>query len=112
METSMKNVNALSNIAQNTKILTILHHIIDICSYDDNIQRVILHGSWAKGTALNQSDIDIALEGENINFDNILDTIEEIDTLYTVDLVHLDKCKNQLLREEIEKYGITIYSKV
>ena len=31
--------------------------------------------------------------------------IEELPTLYSMDLVNLDTCKNQLLLEDIRQYG-------
>lgn len=49
------------------------------------MQEVILYGSRAKGTAMERSDIDIAVSG--------------------VDLVNMDICRNQLLLEDIRQYG-------
>ena len=102
----------LYDITNNIKVSDLLHNIVELCSSDSNIQKVILYGSWAKGTALIQSDIDLAIEGEHLNLENITDAIEQMETLYTVDLVNLSQCKNDLLKEEIGKYGIEIYSKV
>lgn len=65
---------------------------------------VVLFGSRAKGTALERSDIDIAVSGVK-EFDVLEEEIQEIPTLYTVDLVNLDTCGNKLLLEDIEKYG-------
>lgn len=49
------------------------------------VKEVILYGSRAKGTAMEGSDIDIAVSG--------------------VDLVNMDTCRNQLLLEDIRQYG-------
>lgn len=38
--------------------------------------------------------------------------LENIPTLYKIDLVDLDTCKNQLLLEDIKEYGREIYKKV
>ena len=38
--------------------------------------------------------------------------MKEIPTLYKIDLVDLDTCKNQLLMEDIEQYGREIYKKI
>ena len=65
---------------------------------------VILFGSRAKGTALPQSDIDIAVSGVS-DIEALRDRIDEIPTLYTVDLVDLDTCCNMFLIEDIRKYG-------
>ena len=67
-------------------------------------QEVVLFGSRAKGTALERSDIDIAVSGVN-DFDALEEEIEEIPTLYTVDLLNMDTCRNELILEDIRKYG-------
>lgn len=75
------------------------------------VERAILFGSRAKGTALERSDIDIAVSGVK-DYDALLEEIEEIPTLYKIDLVDLDSCRNTLLREDIERYGRKIYEKI
>ena len=72
-------------------------------------QKIILYGSRAKGTATERSDIDIAVSG--VASHEILD-LQEIPTLYTIDLVDLDTCQNQLLLEDIKQYGREIYKKI
>ena len=67
-------------------------------------KEVILYGSRAKGTARERSDIDVAVAGVN-NFDELREQVEELPTLYSVDLVNMDTCRNQLLLEDIRKYG-------
>jgi predicted nucleotidyltransferase len=67
-------------------------------------EKVVLFGSRAKGTALERSDIDVAVAGVS-DFDSLEETIEEIPTLYKIDLVNLDTCRNTLLLEDIREYG-------
>ena len=67
-------------------------------------REVGLFGSRAKGTALERSDIDIAVSGVE-GFDALLEEVEEIPTLYTVDLLDMDTCGNGLLLEDIRQYG-------
>lgn len=67
-------------------------------------EEVILYGSRARGTARERSDIDIAVSGAD-DFEILTEKIEELPTLYSVDLVNLDTCKNQLLLEDIRQYG-------
>ncbi len=67
-------------------------------------REVVLFGSRAKGTALERSDIDIAVSGVG-EFDALLEEVEEIPTLYTVDLLDMDTCGNGLLLEDIRQYG-------
>ena len=71
----------------------------------------MLYGSRAKGTARERSDIDIAVSGVE-DFDSLSEAVEEIPTLYTVDLLNLDTCRNDLLLEDIRQYGRKIYEKI
>ena len=69
---------------------------------------------WIPGKGnCERSDIDIAVSG--VASHEILDlqeNLEEIPTLYTIDLVDLDTCQNQLLLEDIKQYGREIYKKI
>lgn len=67
-------------------------------------KEIILYGSRAKGTARERSDIDIAVSGV-ADFDTLLEAVEALPTLYSVDLLNLDMCRNQLLLEDIREYG-------
>ena len=69
-----------------------------------NAQEIILYGSRAKGTARERSDIDIAVSGV-ADFDALVEAVEDLPTLYSVDLLNLDTCRNQLLLEDIREYG-------
>ncbi|MDO4383118.1 MAG: nucleotidyltransferase domain-containing protein [Eubacteriales bacterium] len=66
--------------------------------------RVILYGSRAKGTAMERSDIDIAVSGVR-DFEQLEEQIEDLPTLYSVDLLNMDTCRNELLMEDIRQYG-------
>ncbi len=67
-------------------------------------KEVILYGSRAKGTARERSDIDIAVAGVE-DFDLLIEKVEDLPTLYSVDLLNIDTCRNQLLLEDIKQYG-------
>lgn len=67
-------------------------------------KEIILFGSRAKGTETERSDIDIAVSGVQ-DCGQLEEEIDALPTLYTVDLVNIDTCGNQLLKEDIEKYG-------
>ena len=67
-------------------------------------KKVILFGSRAKGTALERSDIDIAVSGVE-KIDLLIQKIEDLPTLYSIDIVNMDDCKNELLLEDIRQYG-------
>ena len=81
----------------------ILELVINKCKYYE-VQEVILFGSWAKGTANERSDIDIAVRGVK-DIEKLREDIEDIPTLRSFDIVEIEKCKNELLLKEIEQYG-------
>lgn len=81
----------------------ILRRIIEI-SKKYKAEEVILFGSRAKGTAHEKSDFDIAVSGVK-DVEELREQIEEIPTLYSFDIVNLDECINQLLKEDIAQYG-------
>ena len=74
------------------------------CERSFHAKEVILYGSRAKGTAMERSDIDIAVSGVD-NFESLVEKVEELPTLFSVDLVNMDTCRNRLLLEDIRQYG-------
>ena len=85
------------------KVEEIIQAIIKICN-EFQAKEVVLYGSRAKGTARERSDIDIAVSGVEC-FDELVEKIEELPTLYSVDLLNMDTCRNELLLEDIKQYG-------
>ena len=81
----------------------VIQEVAKICTLF-HAKEVILYGSRAKETARERSDIDIAVSGVD-NFDALVEKIEDLPTLYSVDLVNMDTCKNRLLLEDIRQYG-------
>lgn len=92
------------------KIEEILQESIKLCE-KHQVQEVILFGSRAKGTARERSDIDLAVSGGQ-DIEGLGEELAELPTLYSIDLIDLDTCENQLLREDIQEYGRKIYEKV
>lgn len=88
----------------------IYREIIEICR-KYNAAKVVLYGSRAKQTCRPESDIDIAVSGV-VDIGALQEEMENIPTLYTVDVLSLDECKNNLLLEDIREYGREIYSAV
>ena len=70
----------------------------------NNVSSAILFGSRAKGTNTDRSDYDIAVSGVT-DYDKLIEDIDNLDTLYSIDIVNLDECTNHLLMEDIKKYG-------
>lgn len=85
------------------KVEEVISRVAELCRRYD-AQKVILYGSRAKGTALERSDIDVAVSGVK-DFDALSDEVEDLPTLYSVDLLNLDTCRNDLLMEDIRQYG-------
>ncbi len=79
----------------------VIKKVADLCR-EFQAGEVILYGSRAKGTARERSDIDIAVTGVD-DFDRLVELTEKLPTLYSVDLLNLDTCKNQLLLEDIKQ---------
>lgn len=75
-----------------------------------NVDKIILFGSRAKGTHRERSDIDIAVLGGE--FDGFYwDIKENAWTLLMFDIINFSGRISEELRQEIEKYGVTIYEK-
>lgn len=76
----------------------------------DDVKRVILFGSRARGTADIRSDIDIAVlsESDTGNMNAVLN--EEIPTLLKIDLVQLNRADNRL-SDKISRDGAILYEK-
>ncbi|MDZ7778204.1 MAG: nucleotidyltransferase domain-containing protein [Bacteroidales bacterium] len=58
-----------------------IQDIVDILKENSKVQQIILFGSRAKNTYSNGSDIDIALKGEFLNTNDIINLSVELDEL-------------------------------
>ena len=85
------------------KVDEVIRETAKICR-SFHAKEVILYGSRAKGTARERSDIDIAVSGVE-DFESLTEQIENLPTLFSVDIVNMDTCRNQLLLEDIRQYG-------
>lgn len=88
---------------------SILDKIIEISKKHDNVYKVVLFGSRARGDNSLKSDIDLAVYSN----DNIFDFIEEIEnnapTLLEFDFTEMENIDDELLIKQIEKDGIVLY---
>ena len=92
------------------QIPEIMEQIIILCQ-NHGAQEVFLFGSRAKGTATPYSDFDIAVSGVT-NDERLREALDNIPTLYKIDVVNMDTCRNALLLEDIRAYGRKIYEKI
>jgi len=72
------------------------------------VRRAVLFGSRALGTFRGASDVDLALEGDDINLADLISLqakIAKLDLPIEVDAIIRDKTNNPALEEHIKKFG-------
>ena len=78
------------------------------------IDKVIIYGSRAKGNFREGSDIDLALEGKELDSDVLLSIRNELDDLmlpYKIDLSIYKNISNEELLDHIKRVGQLFYQK-
>lgn len=79
-----------------------------------SIDEAVIFGSRAMNTYKHASDIDIALKGKNIPYDDILKlrrALEELPYGYEYDILDYHKISNPALVQHINNFGISFYRK-
>ncbi len=93
----------------------IIENIKNVFFKFENIEKVILYGSRAKGNHKQGSDIDISLLGKNLTLNNsvypIMDELEELYLPYIFDISIFKNIDNKNLREHIKRVGKIFYEK-
>jgi predicted nucleotidyltransferase len=93
-----------------------LSNLCDVFSRYDEIEKVILYGSRARGTHKPASDIDLALVGDKITFAMYNALSDDVDALELSCFAEMSNyrymSRNPCLIENVERDGIVIYSKV
>jgi len=83
--------------------------LIDILAANPHVECVVLFGSRAMGTHRPESDIDLALYGNELTLDDLAKLkarIEETSIPQQVDLVLVKDVDNRALLAHIEKQGV------
>ena len=78
------------------------------------LQKAVLYGSRAKGNDRPGSDIDLTLEGQNLDLSTLHKIENDLDELllaYKMDISLLKHIKNPELLEHIERVGVVFYEK-
>jgi len=91
-----------------------LYAIISEFEKINEIEKVVLYGSRAKGNFKPASDIDLVLQGKNISGTTLNKLSWALDDLllpYTFDIAILHQIKHDDLLDHINRIGITIYIK-
>ncbi|MDR2707020.1 MAG: nucleotidyltransferase domain-containing protein [Planctomycetaceae bacterium] len=94
------------------KYRTEIRSIFASCS---KIDRVLLFGSRAKGNFRRDSDVDFALEGDDLvgsDLASLNGKFEESNVPFDIDIVIRANITNQNLENQIAQYGIEFYRKV
>lgn len=89
----------------------LLEEIIDICKRHDEIEKVVLFGSRARGDNSPKSDIDLAIYAKS-NFSDFIEDMENnTRTLLEFDFSNMRTVKDDFFIDQVNKEGITIYEK-
>ncbi|RKF13157.1 nucleotidyltransferase domain-containing protein [Alginatibacterium sediminis] len=89
------------------------HHrqLIQILTQTKHLDGALLFGSRAIGTYKDSSDIDIALEGNDLGINDLASVIDQLDQTtipYKVDVLIKHQIENPDLIDHIEKHGIRL----
>lgn len=85
----------------------IIEQVTMICK-ENHVEHLALFGSYAKGTATKYSDLDFIIYGQ-ADMEKLREQIDEIMTLKKIDLFEYDLCRNQYLKEDMDRYARKIY---
>lgn len=79
-----------------------------------NINTAILFGSRAMGTYHNGSDIDIALKGDDLKLNDILNVsiaLDELSLPYKLDLIAFNRIQEPKLIDHIKRVGLILFNR-
>ena len=91
-----------------------LEQIKTVFNSFNEVEKVILYGSRAKGNFKNGSDIDITLFGNQLNQQILFQLIDKIDDLmlpYTFDISIYNHISNPDFKEHVKRVGKIMYRK-
>lgn len=77
----------------------------------EELEKVVLFGSRARKDNKEYSDIDLAIYGISENKYRIIDKIDDIDTLYSFDVIIISENTSETLLSQIKKDGCVIYER-
>ena len=104
----MKSLSELSWTTREEKIFAQLRNLARIYG----AEKLVLFGSRARRTHGERSDIDLAVYGCPHFCDFSFAVDEEVDTLLSFDLIHMDETVSPALAAEIERDGVILYEAV
>ena len=91
---------------------TVIKELQDVFRHHANIKKVLIFGSRSKGNFRSGSDIDLAIVGNDIDYNLLLDVqceIEDLELLYSVDLLDYKKKEDTPIGDHIDRVGQIFY---
>jgi predicted nucleotidyltransferase len=90
----------------------VIKELQEVFDRHKNISKVLIFGSRAKGNFREGSDIDLAALGTGLDYKQLLQILTEIDDLellYSVDLIDYYKTVNTPIGDHIDRVGQVFY---
>lgn len=91
---------------------TVINELGNVFRRHANIEKVLIFGSRSKGNYRAGSDIDLAVVGKNLDYSQLLDIqceIDDLELLYSIDLVDYQKKKGTPIGDHIDRVGQVFY---
>ena len=91
---------------------TVISELQEVFRRHANIEKVLIFGSRSKGNYREGSDIDLAALGKGLDYNQLLQILTEIDDLellYSVDLLDYYKIVNTPIGDHIDRVGQVFY---
>lgn len=91
---------------------TVIMELQDVFRRHANIKKVLIFGSRSKGNYRAGSDIDLAVIGNGIDYNQLLSIrceIDDLELLYSVDLLDYQKKKGTSIGDHIDRVGQVFY---
>ena len=91
---------------------TVIEELREVFRRHTNIQKVLIFGSRSKGDYRAGSDIDLAVIGQDLDYQqllNILCEIDDLELLYSVDLLDYQKKVGTPIGDHIDRVGQVFY---
>ena len=91
---------------------TVIKELQDVFRRYTNIEKVLIFGSRSKGNFREGSDIDLAVIGKGVDYNQLLSIlceIEDLELLYSVDLIDYNKKKGTPIGDHIDRVGKVFY---
>lgn len=91
---------------------SVIKELQDVFRRHANIRKVLIFGSRSKGNYRTGSDIDLAIADSKIDYRQLLDIqceIDNLELLYSVDLLDYESKKGTPIGEHIDRVGQVFY---